>query len=99
MGRWREFKDDGLDDQALFVSINCSKAVPLCTNDPRFQGDHVYFLGAELGLTIRTGFFIPYIICGSYDLRNDRVSELFLKRTWKITDMRRGRPEWFFPCR
>jgi hypothetical protein len=96
MGRWREVKDDGLDGQALFVSRNCSKGVRLCTNDPRFQGDRVYFLGAELDL-IDTGFFMPYT-CGSYDMRNDRVSELFLKRTWKITDRRRGRPEWFFPC-
>ncbi|KAK3119777.1 hypothetical protein QOZ80_9AG0675020 [Eleusine coracana subsp. coracana] len=92
MGRWIEVKD-GLNGQALFISRNCSKMIRVCTNDQKFQGDHVYFLVSDLGYIDRT--FSSYLF-GSYDLRNNRINRLFWKG--KRNAKKLCSPEWFFPC-
>lgn len=92
MGQWLEVRG-GLDGQALFASRKCSKAIHVCSSDQKFKGDHVYFLGADLGLV--DSAFRSYLY-GSYDLRNDRISELFLNRKGNMEGILS--PEWFFPC-
>lgn len=91
MGRWVEVKD-GLNDQALFIGGNCSKAIRVCANDHRFRGGHVYFLPDHLGLIHPT--FRSYL-CGSYDLRTNQINQLFLKKKRSTKDT--SLLEWFFP--
>lgn len=78
-----------LDGQALFVSQQCSKAIRLSGNDPRFQGDRVYFVG----------FDYPCHYCGIpsygfYDMRKRKIGKVFLngkENRYLIFS------EWFFP--
>ncbi|TVU26861.1 hypothetical protein EJB05_29430, partial [Eragrostis curvula] len=74
MGRWSEVKG-GLDGQTLFVSSECSRAIRLSSNDHGFHGDHVYFLGADFDFF---GSCFKSYHYGSYDMRNDRISQVFL---------------------
>uniref|UniRef100_A0A0E0MCK9 KIB1-4 beta-propeller domain-containing protein n=1 Tax=Oryza punctata TaxID=4537 RepID=A0A0E0MCK9_ORYPU len=66
--RWTEVMDIG-DDQALFVSAICSKAVRLPDNRHGFlRGNRVFIVGSDLGKR--------YCSCGVYDMSNGRFSTI-----------------------
>ncbi|KAL6890356.1 hypothetical protein ACP4OV_009119 [Aristida adscensionis] len=89
MSRWLEL--ERLEDQVLFVSPNCSKAVSACNYQ---QGNNkIYFLDEG----IVSWFFGPASnprTCGVYDMNSKTIHSISLGEV-RISDQKRA--SWFFP--
>ncbi|KAL6640401.1 hypothetical protein ACP70R_021524 [Stipagrostis hirtigluma subsp. patula] len=93
MGRWLEVND--LDSQAIFIGRGCSKALCLKGDDPRFQGNRVYFLGSDFRDCFPWLRHVDTPSYGFYDIRSGTTSKIFLSARLAMDVWRM---EWFFPC-
>lgn len=93
MGRWLELENGCLDGHALFISPKASRAVRLSSNDHECQQDHVYFRGVDLRWMDNA---FRSFLCVSYDLRNDRISQI-IRSKGDTKDMDIQASGWFFP--
>jgi hypothetical protein len=89
MARWVHV--ESLDDEALFVSTHCSKAISASSHAGQGRGDQIYFADYSLRSVKRTGCITR--TCGVYDMRSKVVSPISSK--WPINDT--SKASWFFP--
>uniref|UniRef100_A0A0E0BFG5 KIB1-4 beta-propeller domain-containing protein n=1 Tax=Oryza glumipatula TaxID=40148 RepID=A0A0E0BFG5_9ORYZ len=97
--RWTEVTDIG-DDQALFVSATCSRALRLPDNNGGgrhgfLRGNRVFIVGSDLGRRCGGGgggggIGCCCCSCGVYDMSNGRFSTVSLKR-WRAGHEQRSR--------
>ncbi|CAL5038031.1 unnamed protein product [Urochloa decumbens] len=92
--RWVEVKKLD-DDQALFVSRGCSKAIPLSGHELGFQGNRVYFLSVELFSLFSEIKRADIPTCCFYDMTAGTNTAVFFKRGGDTRDL--YTQEWFFP--
>ncbi|KQJ89384.1 hypothetical protein BRADI_4g25199v3 [Brachypodium distachyon] len=99
-GRWVELERLD-DDEVLFISAHCSKAMSIGSMSSKsnyggVRGGQIYFAGGDLS----SWFFgdgpitrCPTRTCGVYDMRTKLISPISSK--WPISDQ--SPAAWFFP--
>jgi hypothetical protein len=91
MARWSQLTS--LDDQVLFLSRRCSKAIPASSHDEYlYCGDRIYFLDDGLHGPIRCQSRSGLTSCGMYDLRDNTYCPIMSDR-FSVGEV----TAWFFP--